>query len=273
MTAVNRRQFCSIILPGITWGLGTALGPESAGAQTRALKPAPKPAPKKAVIVIDPGHGGRDPGAIGARGTMEKNITLALAHEVKAQLAIRPDLTTHLTRDSDLLLPLGERVAIGQRHDADLFVSLHADATPSRRARGLSIYTLSEDASDDLAANLAERENKVDVLYGVDLQHVEKDVADVLIDLARRRSHAASNTARRRLIKGLGGKIKLLENPMRSANFAVLRSAQVPSILIESGFLSNPDDESLLINPKFRSQLAKMLANQIADIALDLHAA
>jgi N-acetylmuramoyl-L-alanine amidase len=94
---------------------------------------------------------------------MEKNITLALAREVKAQLAIRPDLTTHLTRDTDILLPLSERVSIGQRQDADLFVSLHADATPSRRARGLSIYTLSEDASDDLAANLAERENKVDV--------------------------------------------------------------------------------------------------------------
>jgi N-acetylmuramoyl-L-alanine amidase len=267
---MNRRLLISLLFSSAAMTLAGA----SARAEVKVQKPkaAAKAPPKRAVVVLDPGHGGRDPGAIGARGTMEKNVTLALAREVKAQLAMRPDLVVSMTRDSDVLLPLSERVAIGQSRDADLFVSLHADATPTPRARGLSVYTLSEDASDDLASALAERENKVDVLYGVDLNHMDKDVADVLIDLARRRSHAASTTAKRRLIKGVSGKIKLLENPMRSANFAVLRSPQVPSILIESGFLSNPEDEKLLADPKFRTKLAQMLAGQIADIALDLRA-
>jgi len=267
---VNRRFVVSMLLSSATLALLPAPAPASAQSVVSKPKSAPKPPPKKAIVVLDPGHGGRDPGAIGSRGTMEKNVTLALAREVRALLSQRPDLVVSLTRDSDVLLPLAQRVQIGQQRDADLFVSLHADATPTPRARGLSIYTLSEDASDDLASDLAERENKVDVLYGVDLNHMEKDVADVLIDLARRRSHAASNTARRRLIKGLSGKLRLLENPMRSANFAVLRSPQVPSILVESGFLSNPEDEMALANPKFRTKLAQLLANHIADIAFDL---
>lgn len=232
-----------------------------------------KPPPKKAVIVLDPGHGGRDPGAIGVRGTMEKFITLALAREIRRRLEGRSDLSVALTRDGDTLLPLEERVAIAQDFDADFFVSLHADAAPAPRARGLSVYTLSEKASDAFASALAERENKVDSLYGIDLKHIDKDTAQVLLDLARRRSHAASYEARQRLVNGVEGHVRLLENPMRSANFAVLRSAQVPSILIESGFLSNPEDEKLLADPKFRANLAHVLATQIAGIAVDLKVA
>jgi N-acetylmuramoyl-L-alanine amidase len=204
---------------------------------------------------------------------MEKFITLSLAREVRRRLEGRPDVIVSLTRDDDTLLPLEERVAIAQDLDADLFVSIHADAAPAPRARGLSVYTLSEKASDAFASALAERENKVDSLYGIDLKRIDKDTAQVLLDLARRRSHTASYAARQRLISGVSGQVRLLENPMRSANFAVLRSAQVPSILIESGFLSNTDDEKLLADSKFRANLAHVLASQIADIALDLRVA
>lgn len=272
----DRRFVISFLLGS----LGASLLPAELLAQQAGRKPpVPRDKPARqaprqpAVLVLDPGHGGRDPGAIGVSGTEEKDITLSICLQIRQILAQRRDLKVVLTRDSDEYLALPTRVAVAHRHNADLFVSVHADAAPNRGARGLSAYSRAEKASDSFASQLAERENRVDAVYGVDLRGTDKETAAILLDLARRHSHNASLSAKRRIVAGVGAKVRLLENPMRAANFAVLRSPRVPSVLIETGFLSNPEDEKLLRNPKTRTQLARHLADQIAPVALDLREA
>ena len=171
-----------------------------------------------------------------------------------------------LTRHSDVFLPLEKRVAIAQALKADLFISIHADSCPEADARGLSIYTLSEIASDRLAAALAEHENRVDMLYDVNLRYVDKSAAPVLFDLARRETLNLSRGLQNRLIADLAGKTRLLEHPVRSANFAVLRSPSVPAMLVETGFLSNIHDDALLSSPHYRQDLAGLLARSVADV-------
>jgi N-acetylmuramoyl-L-alanine amidase len=278
----DRRLFIRYLAGAAAWA-SLGLGPEMlfAAEQKKAVakvvpkaKPAPKPQPKPAaVIVLDPGHGGRDPGAIGLSGTEEKDITLSICRQMRDLLSARKDVKVLLTRDTDDFLPLPSRVAVAHKHDADLFISIHADAAPNHGARGLSAYSRAEKATDKFAMQLAERENRVDAVYGVDLKGTDKETAAILLDLARRHSHNASLNAKRRIVDGVGRKVKLLENPMRAANFAVLRSPRIPSVLIETGFLSNPEDEKILRNPKSRSQLARYLADQIAPVALDLREA
>jgi N-acetylmuramoyl-L-alanine amidase len=221
-------------------------------------------------IVIDPGHGGVDPGAIGHTGIEEKNIVLPLAKEFAARLRRLTGATVHLTRDRDIFLPLAERVAIGENLKADLFISVHADSCPDHKARGLSIYTLSEVASDELSASLAVSENRVDALYGNYLKHVLKhvnnrNVATILVDLACRGTRFRSLALQHDLVTDLSGKTRLLEHPARSADFAVLRSPQVPALLIETGFLSNRHDETLLRTPHYRHHLADKLASSVTE--------
>lgn len=216
------------------------------------------------LLVIDPGHGGRDPGAIGVGGTYEKDVTLDLARKLADQL--RGRMRIALTRDSDKFIALPDRVAFGRAQGAHLFVSLHADSAPdNNQARGLSAYTLSTEASDSLAAKLADSENLVDQRYGAEIQR-DAVVADILHDLAAEQTIKASRFAKEHLIKGVARELPLLDNPKRSANFAVLRAPDMPSVLIETGFLSNPQDEARLSAPQSRSQIAQVLARELSTI-------
>jgi len=279
---IDRRLAIRYLLGSIGAGLalGTPLAEALAQQTAKASVPKPgtKPAPKApprppAVLVLDPGHGGRDPGAIGVSGTEEKDITLSICKQIRDILTKRKDIKVVLTRDSDEYLALPTRVAVAHKHNADLFISVHADAAPNRGARGLSAYSRSDKASDKFANALAERENRVDAVYGLDLRGTDKETSAILLDLARRHSHNASLSAKRRIVHGVGAKVQLLDNPMRTANFAVLRSPRIPSVLIETGFLSNLEDERILRNAKSRAQLARHLADQILPVALELHEA
>lgn len=249
----DRRRFFRLIAAGFAAGVGASL-PKIAGASRRAL------------VMIDAGHGGKDPGAIGRRfKTHEKDVTLSIVRAIQDRLKNHKQVAVRLTRGDDRFIPLGQRVRLAAQAQADFFVSIHADAAPNLQARGLSAYSLSETASDDLADALAERENSVDRLFGVDLSGTDKDTMAILMDLAVRHKETQSLTAKRTIVEGVGGRnVRLLTNPMRSANFAVLRSPQIPSVLIETGFLSNPDDESLLANAARRRDLAFALADEIA---------
>lgn len=239
--------------------------------EAKPARPAPKAPPRgPAILVLDPGHGGRDPGAIGVSGTEEKDVTLSICQSIRRILSKRKDLKVFLTRERDIYLSLPSRVAFAHDKSADLFISIHADAAPNRRARGLSAYSRAEKASDDFARQLADRENQVDAVYGFDTSATDRQTAAILIDLARRHSHNASLNAKRRIITGVGRSLPLLDNPMRQANFAVLRSPAIPSVLIETGFLSNAQDERVLRSPRGRAELARFLAGEIAPVAIDL---
>lgn len=202
---------------------------------------------RKPVIVIDPGHGGIDPGAIGrTTGVYEKSIALNAARILRDRLQKTGKFRVYLTRDSDVFLRLRERVAIARGHDADLFISLHADANPIHTVRGLSVYTLSNEASDREAEALAQRENKADLIAGVDLSDERPELINILLDLALRETMNFSARYANMLIGELGGRTRLLRGSHRFAGFAVLKAPDVPSVLIELGHLSNAEDERLL---------------------------
>lgn len=207
-------------------------------------------------IVIDPGHGGVDPGAIGPSGVYEKYITLAMAKEMKRQLNATGRYKAVLTRDRDIFIRLRDRVQIARDAGADLFVSIHADTIPNQSISGPSIYTLSEKASDKEAADLAEKENKADLIAGVDLTNESPDVTTILIDLAQRESMNRSAHFASGLIKEIGRETKLLRNTHRFAGFAVLKAPDVPSVLLELGFLSNKKDEKSLNSKGYRAKIA-----------------
>lgn len=215
-------------------------------------------------IVIDPGHGGRDPGAIGLGGTLEKDIVLSVATQLRDELSRITSAEVLLTRDDDRFIRLSDRIGIAEVAGATVFVSIHADWAPEAGAHGVSLYVLSRRASDRLAARLAESQNGVDQINGVDLASLDPATADILIDLALRRTRAEARQLQRGMIEALADRVQLLGNPGRSANFAVLRSAEVPSALIECGFLSNPRDEERLSDPDHRTELAAHLAVALA---------
>lgn len=222
-----------------------------------------RPAKRRPVIVIDPGHGGVDPGAIGASGEYEKVITLAMAREMKAVLEKGDRYQVHLTRDSDVFLALRERVTKARNWNADLFVSLHADTVKNPSVRGLSVYTLSERASDAESAALAEKENKADLIAGLDLSHESPEVTNILIDLAQRESMNLSAAFAGDLVQELGRETPLLGNTHRFAGFAVLKAPDIPSVLVELGYLSNPQEERLLRQGGHRAKLATALTRSI----------
>ena len=228
--------------------------PETAGAAPRA------PTGGKPVIVIDAGHGGVDPGAIGTNGVFEKHVTLAMARELKTQLESTGNYEVHLTRDSDKFLRLYQRVDIARGKKADLFISLHADTIGKNNVRGASIYTLSEKASDAETAELADRENKVDLIAGADLSHADKEVASILVDLSMRDTMNQSKFFANTLVdKVRGDGLRLLERPHRYAGFAVLKAPDVPSILMELGYMSNNEEARLLNDPAHRQRLGAAL--------------
>ena len=220
---------------------------------------------RKPTIIVDPGHGGVDPGAIGHKGLEEKHVVLDIAERCASDLATLTGASVHLTRRSDSFLTLEKRVAIAEAHKADMFISVHADSAPDPRARGLSIYTLSEHASDGLAAAIASRENAADSVYGAKLKKYGDTVASILYDMARRETLILSRRMQHRLLHDLGENVRLLENPGRHANFAVLRSPDVPAVLIETGFLSNAHDEVTLRSGRYRRRLGSRMAHALRD--------
>lgn len=227
------------------------------------VKHPPMPRPRTPIIVLDPGHGGKDPGAISRSGLKEKDITLAAAKSVRDELHKLGRYKIILTRRTDRFLKLRQRVNIARTVGADVFVSLHADAMRKRSVRGASVYTVSEKASDAEAAALAERENKVDLIDDVDLTGETREVTNILIDLARRDTMNRSIILASKIVPELRRVTPLLSNPHRYAGFVVLKAPDVPSVLIELGFLSNPQDEKLLRSHKRRTLRAKAIARAI----------
>ena len=214
-------------------------------------------------IVIDPGHGGIDPGAKGRSGTIEKSVTLAFAEALRDILVANRNYRVVMTRDADQFLRLDERVRIARQNDADLLISIHADTIRYKSVRGATVYTISDRASDSMAAEIAESENRADDIAGMPMTEDTEEVADILIDLARRETQALSVRVAQKVVDGLGKEVKLINNPHRYAGFRVLRAPDVPSVLLELGYLSNVEDEALLRSPEWRQQAAEVLARAI----------
>ncbi|MBR2033235.1 MAG: N-acetylmuramoyl-L-alanine amidase [Alphaproteobacteria bacterium] len=214
------------------------------------------PKTSKKVIVLDAGHGGVDPGAIGIGGTYEKHITLAMAKELQEELDKTGRYKVYLTRNRDIFIPLRKRVQIARQHDADLFVSIHADSAANKRATGLSVYTLSEKASDKEAAALAEKENKADIVAGLDFAEHSKEVSDVLLNLAQRETLNRSAELATFMVQEMRKSIRTLHDTHRFAGFAVLKAPDVPSVLVELGYLSNRTEEKQLKQKSYRKKLS-----------------
>ena len=223
----------------------------------------PRRAESKPIIVIDPGHGGVDPGTTSVGGIYEKHVTLAVAREMKVQLERTGRFRVVLTRGRDIFIRLRDRVAKGRDAGARLFLSIHADAIKNRKVRGLSVYTLSERASDSEAEALAEKENKADLIAGIDLTNETPEVANILIDLAQRESMNESVRFASLLIKELRRKTRVLRRSHRFAGFAVLKAPDVPSVLLEVGFLSNREDEKALRSKNYRAKLAAAVVRAV----------
>lgn len=213
------------------------------------------PTSGKPVVVLDPGHGGIDPGARGRSGALEKDITLAFALELRAALEKNGRVEVRLTRGDDRFLSLAQRVRIARAFSADLFISIHADTAPQGFVRGATVYTLSERASDAQAAALAARENLADTLSGLDVEEPPDEVADILVELARRETKAFSTRFAAVLLEHLGTAVRLIgSNPHRYARFRVLRAPDVPSVLLELGYMSNAHDDTLLQSEAWRER-------------------
>ena len=234
-----------------------------ASVPTSAFVPLPKRKPGKYTIVIDPGHGGGDPGAV-SNGVKEKTITLAVALELRRQLEETGRYKVVMTRNRDVYVKLHERVEIARRMNGDLFISIHADKINRSRVRGASVYTLSEKASDAETERLADDENNSGFVAGVDLSQETQDVANILLDLAMRGKMNESNLFARMLTQAFARKkIRLLPNSHRSAGFAVLKAPDIPSILIETGFMSNPKEAKLMCSAQFQRKISTAILKGI----------
>ncbi len=227
------------------------------------------PAAKKFTIAVDPGHGGIDGGAAGATGTVEKDVTLAFGLELKARLEQNAGYAVIMTREKDEFLRLDDRVRIARQADADLFISVHADTIRVRGVNGATVYTVSDRASDEAARALAERENLADQVAGVDVKEENRDVADILTDLIRRETHTFSIRFARSLVGELSSKIEMINNPHRSAGFRVLRAPDVPSVLVELGYLSDAGDEERLNDPEWRKKAVDSIGSAVDGFAGD----
>lgn len=211
---------------------------------------------RKHIVVLDAGHGGADPGAVSG-STYEKHVTLSVARELRRQLEETGKYKVVMTRDSDKYIRLHERLNIARTEKADLFISIHADKIDRKDVRGASIYTLSRQASDAETARLAERENNAGIVAGVDLASESEDVAGILLDLAMREKMNESSLLAKFLESAFRSKnVKLLPNSHRSAGFAVLKAPDVPSVLIEVGFLSNPVEVKMLGSAEFQRRIS-----------------
>ena len=242
---------------------------ENRSPRSSSVKPS-EAAPKVAgdarpLIVLDPGHGGIDNGTKAASGEMEKDLVLQFALTLRAKLEHSGKYRVAMTRSDDTFIPLAERVRFARAHGAALFVSVHADAIPRRegQAEGATVYTLSEHASDAEAARLAEAENKADVIAGVDLTAEPGDVANILVDLAQRETKTYSAQFARTLVGELKATARLHKNPMKAAGFKVLTAPDVPSVLVELGYMSTKDDLKLLTSTVWQAKTAAALSQAV----------
>ena len=237
---------------------------DNPSAVTRVPIPSTPRQNAKPVVVVDAGHGGVDPGAIGVSGVYEKKIALDYAREVVRLLKASGKYEVVMTRNRDIFLPLRERVRISRAAGADLFLSLHANTHPKRSTRGFSVYTLSNRASDKEAAALAALENKSDVIGGVNLGDYSDDVQNILIDFAQAKTNELSvKFARDILVGQVKTSASLLTRPWRSAGFAVLKAPDVPSVLVELGYISNPREERLLVTRDHRRKLSAAIVQAV----------
>jgi N-acetylmuramoyl-L-alanine amidase len=242
---------------------------QSRPARPVAAKPPEAPAKPdndpRPLIVLDPGHGGIDTGTHGSGGELEKDIVLAFTQTLREKLEGGGKYRIAMTRSDDTFIPLGERVRFARSRNASLFISIHADALPRNegQAEGATVYTLSENASDAEAARLAEAENKADVIAGVDLTSEPDDVANILVDLAQRETKTFSTQFARTTVDELRTAARLHKHPLKSAGFKVLTAPDVPSVLIELGYMSTKDDLKQLNSPTWRVRTAQALVKAI----------
>ena len=224
--------------------------------EPRTPLPRARPGPRRLrTIAVDAGHGGADPGAIGANGVYEKDLTLPYARALKRALKAVPGYRVVLTRDRDAYVPLRRRIAIAREAGADLFISLHADSLKNRATRGASVYTLSETASDKEAAALAAKENRSDIIAGVDLDRQNDEVTSILIDLTQRETKNRSARYAALVLAEIRKSARVLKRSHRFAGFAVLKAPDVPSILVELGYLSNHEEARFLSSASGRRTL------------------
>ncbi|WP_127524158.1 N-acetylmuramoyl-L-alanine amidase [Mesorhizobium sp. Z1-4] len=224
-------------------------------------------ADRRFTIVIDPGHGGIDSGARGVSGAVEKDVTLTFAKELKEALEGLDIYRVRMTRDDDSFLRLDERVRVARQHGANLFISVHADTIRYKGVRGATVYTVSDQASDAEAAALAARENLSDELAGLSIEDENHEVSDILMDLIRRETQSFSVRFARTLVGSLSNEVELIKNPHRYAGFRVLRAPDVPSVLLELGYLSNKDDEKQLLDPEWRARAIASVMGAIRSFA------
>lgn len=239
-----------------------------AGGKTDRLgsEEAEKKQNQKFLIAVDAGHGGIDAGATGGvTKVQEKTVTLAFAQKLVERLNKEEGIEAFLTREDDTFISLSERVVIARQRGARLLISLHADTLRQKDIRGATVYTISDKASDQLAASLAERENLSDGIAGLEIKDEPEEITDILIDLTRRETQAFSIQMAEKVVKSFKGHIELINNPLRHAGFRVLQAPDVPSILLELGFLSNEADEKLLIDPKWQEKVADRIAAAVGD--------
>lgn len=216
------------------------------------------------LIAVDAGHGGIDTGAIGkTTNTPEKTITLAFAKALAAELNRQKGVKAFLTRENDSFLSLSQRVTLARQKGANLFISLHADMLGQSNIRGATVYTISDKASDHLAEAAAARENQSDEVGGVDATAEPQEVSDILADLTRRETQAFSIALATSVVKSFEGQVNLINNPHRFAGFRVLQAQDVPSVLLELGFLSNKEDEKLLLEPAWRNKVVHLIADAV----------
>jgi len=216
---------------------------------------------KKYIIVIDPGHGGKDPGAIGVNGTFEKDINLLFAKIIRSVLS-SSNIKVKLTRKDDRYLYLRERINFAEKLKADLFISIHADASKNRKASGFSIFSLSDKASDKEAKELAQRENKSDFIGGLKIRHSDPLIKDNLIKIFQRQTMNESSKIANIVIRNIE-KISIKNRGHRYAGFVVLKSLTIPSILVELGFITNKKEEKLLNNKRYLTKISKIISLSI----------
>jgi N-acetylmuramoyl-L-alanine amidase len=251
----------TFLLPGWMRGAMAAAAPHTPGhAPAPPKQGARPPAP---LVMLDPGHGGKDPGAIGLSGTYEKEVSLAAAFDLKRMLETGGRYRVELTRARDVFIPLDERVVKAQAHGAQLFVSMHADAIADHSVRGASVYTLANTASDAQTAALAQRENSADRFGGPAWRNTPPDVARILASLVRRETRIGSGRLAQNLVGSLDRDLPMLPNPSRHAGFVVLKAADIPSVLVEMGFMSNPADEAELRRPEHRARVAEAMRRAV----------
>ena len=234
---------------------------ETTKPDSKAAKPSHR---RLLTIAIDPGHGGEDPGAIGKRGSREKDIVLAISRRLKQKIEAEPDMRTYLTRDGDYFVPLHVRVNKARRVQADLFVSVHADAFIKPQARGASVFALSQHGATSSAARwLANKENGADLIGGLNIKTQDKQVAQLLLDMSTTAQIKDSLKLGDAVLKQIGGFAKLHKPQVEQASFAVLKAPDVPSILIETAFISNPEEEARLNDHVYQEQIAQAILRGI----------